>query len=109
MPFSFSQNTLRRRDDDDEVEDGWCDVSTIEDQFLWPREGKTWVRGQTQMVGWGAGRDVNGTWGEGSAKVKLELRWRTGTYGPGPDDLKPIVIFGESGIGSHDKNTADWV
>lgn len=108
MPFSqnFASNMLQRRDDD-ETEDGWCEFATIEDQFLWPGEGKTWVRGQTQMVGWGAGRDINGTWGEGSTKVKMELRWWTGTYGPGPDDLKPIVIFGKSGIGSRNKNNAD--
>ncbi|SCN83368.1 uncharacterized protein FFB20_06987 [Fusarium fujikuroi] len=105
MPFSLPHNALQRRDDDDETEDGWCDVATIEDQFLWPREGKTWVRGQTQMVGWGAGRDVNGTWDEGSAKVKLELRWWTGTYGPGPDDLKPIVIFDNK---TFDYPSSDW-
>ncbi|KAF5974709.1 hypothetical protein FCOIX_8126 [Fusarium coicis] len=100
MPFS-----LRRRDGDDEAADGWCDIATIEDQFIWPLEGKTWVRGQTQMVGWGAGRDVNGTWGEGSAKVKLELRWWTGKYGPGPDDLKPIVIFDNK---TFEYPSSDW-
>ncbi|KAF5981265.1 hypothetical protein FBULB1_4831 [Fusarium bulbicola] len=110
MPFSNAlrrrdDETTRRRDDDDEADDGWCEVATIEDQFIWPLQGKTWMCGQTQMVGWGAGRDVNGTWGEGSTKVKLELMWWTGTYGPGPDDLKPIVIFDNKAF---DYPFSDW-